>query len=193
MSKANRITLSAGGALVILLVVGLAVFALRDRGGGSTLAGLQTGPAPWPSDDIGLTDRMHEIGVPFSDMEGTALHIHPQLWVFVGGTHVPVPASIGIEPSGETMAALHTHDDSGIIHDESPVVRSYSLGEFFDVWGVRLTRTCVGGYCATGDKRLAALVDARPFTGDPRDIPLRNGENIVLAYGTNAEIAKATR
>jgi enterochelin esterase-like enzyme len=29
-------------------------------------------------------------------------------------------------------------------------VRTYTLGEFFDVWGVRLTRSCLGGYCAGG-------------------------------------------
>ena len=186
MSKAKLI---GGGALVTILVVGLAFFALRDRGNSPTSAGLQTGSAPWWPGDVGLTDRLQKAGVPFSDMEGTALHIHPQLWIFVGGAPVPVPAYIGIEPSGQTMAALHTHDDSGLIHVESPVVRSYNLGEFFDTWGVRLTQTCMGGYCDTGDKRVAAFVDTRPFAGNPRDIPLKNGENIVLAYGTDAEIA----
>jgi len=125
-------------------------------------------------------------------MQRTALHIHPQLSVFVDGKHVPVPANIGIEPSGRTMAALHTHDDSGMIHVESPVVRSYNLGEFFDVWGVRLARRCLGGYCTTSGKQLAAFVGAKPFHGNPRDIGFKDAEQIVLAYGTKAEIANVT-
>ncbi|MBI3485457.1 hypothetical protein HY025_00770 [Candidatus Daviesbacteria bacterium] len=30
---------------------------------------------------------------------------------------------------------IHTHDDSGIIHVESPVKRDFTLGDFFAIWG----------------------------------------------------------
>jgi hypothetical protein len=182
-----------GGVLALVVVVVLAVFALQYRGksaGGSTaVSGLQTGSAPWAASEIGLTDRMKESGVPLSDMSAVALHIHPLLSVIVDGQKVPVPANIGIEPSGQTMAALHTHDDSGTIHVESPVVRSYKLGEFFDVWGVRLTEGCLGGYCNTSSKRLAVYVGSRAFEGNPRDIELKDGEQLTLIYGTKSEIA----
>lgn len=181
-----------GGVLALLVVVALAAFALHDRGksaGGSTaVSGLRTGPAPWAPSEIGLTDRMKESGVPLSDMSAVALHIHPLLSVIVDGQKMPVPANIGIEPSGQTMAALHTHDDSGTIHVESPVVRSYKLGEFFDVWGVRLTKRCLGGYCNTSSKRLVAYVGSRAFDGNSRDIELKDGEQLTLIYGTKSEI-----
>src|SRR5207253_855121 len=128
---------------------------------------------------------------PFSDMSAVALHIHPQLSIIVEGQKVPVPANIGIEPSGQTMAALHTHDDTGTIHVESPVARPYNLGEFFDVWGVRLIRNCLGSYCSTTTKHLAAFDDGTPYRRDARSIELKDGEQIVLAYGTKAEIARA--
>jgi hypothetical protein len=35
------------------------------------------------------------------------------------------------------FSPLHTHDTSGIIHVESPTVRSFTLGEFVDLWGGR--------------------------------------------------------
>jgi hypothetical protein len=181
------------GVLALVVVVALAAFALHDGGKSASVStpvsGLQTGSAPWAASEIGLTDRMKESGVPLSDMSAVALHIHPLLSVIVDGQKVPVPANIGIEPSGQTMAALHTHDDSGTIHVESPVVRSYKLGEFFDVWGVRLTEGCLGGYCNTSSKRLAVYVGSRAFEGNPRDIELKDGEQLTLIYGTKSEIA----
>lgn len=125
-------------------------------------------------------------------MAGTALHIHPQLAIVVDGQQIPVAANVGINPAGQTMAALHTHDASGTIHVESPLVRGYDLGEFFDVWGVRLTKSCLGAYCANATKRLAAFVDGSSFDRNPRNITLKDGEQIILAYGTKAEIAPAS-
>src|SRR5437016_1935131 len=124
LRRPGRTALVGAGVLALLVVVGLAAFALRDKGkgtNGSTAIGLQTGSAPWAPSEIGLADRMKESGIPLSDMSAVALHIHPRLSIIVDGQKVPVPANIGIEPSGRTMAALHTHDDSGTIHVESPV------------------------------------------------------------------------
>jgi len=39
---------------------------------------------------------------------------------------------------------LHTHAADGIIHTESPVERTYTLGDFFDIWGQPLGRHQVG-------------------------------------------------
>jgi hypothetical protein len=66
-------------------------------------------------------------------------------------------------------------------------VENFSLGQFFDVWGVRLTPTCIGGLCNSGGNQLRAYVDGKPWTGNPRDIPLKQHEDIVLTYGTQAE------
>lgn len=112
--------------------------------------GIQEGEPPWVAEQEQLPARLEQIGVPFSNMEGTAFHIHPNLRVVIGGEQVEVPTDIGISYAEQAMAALHTHDTAGTIHVESPVVRDYSLGQFFDTWAVRLTKTCVGGYCAGG-------------------------------------------
>ena len=152
--------------------------------------GMQDGEPPWVAEQEQLPARLEKIGVPFSNMEGTAFHIHPNLQVVVAGEQVEVPTDIGISYAEQAMAALHTHDTAGTVHVESPVVRDYTLGQFFDTWGVRLTKNCVGGYCAGGGKALKAFVEGKPVA-DPRAVKLVDEQRIVVAYGTAAEIEKA--
>ena len=83
---------------------------------------------------------------------------------------------------------LHTHDTSGIIHVESPVQRAYTLGQFFDVWGVRFSSTCIGGYCTSGNKLVRVFLSGKPYAGDPRGLLLKQHEEIVVTYGTKAEL-----
>lgn len=163
--------------------------------GGAPAAGsgplsTQVGPPPWIAEQEHLPARLDKIGIPFSNMEGTAFHIHPKLSVYAEGEPVEVPTDIGISYAERAMAALHTHDADGTVHVESPVVRDYTLGQFFDTWGVRLTKTCVGGYCAGGGKQLEAFVDGKPAP-DPRRVKLVDEQRIVVAYGTAAEIEQA--
>jgi hypothetical protein len=74
---------------------------------------------------------------------------------------------------------LHTHAADGIIHTESPVQRTYTLGEFFDIWGQQLNRNQVG--LAQG--RVTALFNGQVFTGSPRKIPLLAHAQIQLEVG----------
>jgi hypothetical protein len=74
---------------------------------------------------------------------------------------------------------LHTHAADGVIHIESPVQRTYKLGEFFDIWGQPLNRFQVGPARGT----VTALLDGHVFTGDPREIPLRAHSRIELEIG----------
>jgi hypothetical protein len=74
---------------------------------------------------------------------------------------------------------LHTHSADGIIHTESPVRRTYTLGDFFDIWGQQLARNQVGP--AHGP--VTALFNGRVFTGNPRQIPLLAHAQIQLEVG----------
>ena len=65
-------------------------------------------------------------------MEQFGYHIHTHLDIFVDGKNYTVPALIGI--TNNCFYWLHTHDQSGIIHIESPVKRDFNLGQFFDLW-----------------------------------------------------------
>jgi hypothetical protein len=77
-----------------------------------------------------------------------------------------------------------------VIHVESPQVRTFTLGQLFGVWGLRLTRSCVGAYCAGGRAQLAVYADGRRVRGDPRVLPLAPHAEIVVAYGTRAELPR---
>jgi hypothetical protein len=140
------------------------------------LPGLAAGPPPWPAELGQLRARLDALGVPAR--AGTNLHTHEHLDVFVNGKRVTVPAGIGIGKG--LISPLHTHDASGVIHVESTTVRSYSLAEFFAVWGVRLTKTCLAVECSAG--KLHFFVDGKP-AADPNRIVLTHHQEIAVAFG----------
>jgi len=191
--RRDRRRLGVAAALVVLVAAGLVVAAGRSGPGraptaAGALPGLQTGPAPWDANTADLAARLRAIGLPpLSPAEGTAVHIHQHLDIYVDGRPVPVPALVGIDPS-VGFAPLHVHDTSGVIHVESPTVRGYTLGQFFAVWGVRLTSRCLGGYCASGDRRLRVYVDGTPRRGDPTTLTLEPHQEIVVAFGTATQL-----
>ncbi|HVT47083.1 MAG TPA: hypothetical protein VHD57_04790 [Vicinamibacterales bacterium] len=129
-------------------------------------------------------------GIEGSSREMLAVHIHAHLSIFDHGRQIAVPYAIGfVRPfrveNGFVDAArgiywLHTHDATGIIHVESPDPRTYTLGNFFDIWGRPLTTTNVAGI----EGPVHAYVDGKPYTGNPRDIVLRAHAQITLEVGT---------
>jgi hypothetical protein len=131
-------------------------------------------------------------GIACDTNEQLLFHIHSRLTIFVNGHSERVPAGVGIaDPQtqqtsqgpvvggGACLAWLHTHTTDGIVHIESPVHRTFTLGNFFDVWGQPLSRTQVGP--AKGP--VTALVDGRVWLGDPRAIPLDAHSQIQLEVG----------
>lgn len=150
-----------------------------------TLPGELTSEAPWPANASEAAARADAIGLP---PEGTSQHIHTNVQVFVHGEKQPVPTNIGIDEAAREVLSLHTHEDSGTVHVESQTIRDFSLGEFFDVWGVRLSPSCVGAYCDDDQNRLRVWVDGEEFTGSPRDVTLADQSVVVLAYGTEEEV-----
>jgi hypothetical protein len=125
--------------------------------------------------------------------EQVLFHIHAHLTIFVRGLARQVPAGVGIAPPYQAQATpegafiagatcfmwLHTHTADGIIHTESPIERTYTLGDFFDVWGHALDRREVGS--ARGP--VTAFFNGRLFTGNPRRIPLLAHAQIQLDVG----------
>lgn len=129
--------------------------------------------------------------------EQVLFHIHAHLAVLVNGRQRYLPYGVGIGPplqlqpnAGETggpfvvggscFSWLHTHDESGIIHIESPIKRTYTLGNFFDIWGQPLGADQVGAARGT----VHAFVDGKPFAANPRSIPLDAHAVIQLDVGS---------
>jgi hypothetical protein len=183
----------AGTALLALL---LAVAAAGATSGTAApirpaLPGLMFGSAPWgPNDGRYLNRRLKAIGLDALPREALLLHIHQRMAILIDGRFVDVPAGIGIDANGKFITELHTHDARGIIHVESPVKRRFTLGEFFDVWGLRFSSRCLGSYCTNGKKRVWIWTDGRRVRADPRKIVLTDHLSIVVAYGTFTSIPK---
>ena len=150
---------------------------------------LKTGP-PWPANTAKLQQRLRAIGLEPLTEEGQVLHIHQHLDIYVAGKPVEVPGDLGIGQG--FISDLHTHASypPGIIHVESPTNTRFSLGQFFAVWGVPLSATCIGNLCEEGDKRLRACVNGKEITADPTRIVLAEHQQIVLTYGTAAQEPK---
>jgi hypothetical protein len=173
----------------------------------STLGTLQAAPAAGPSGPENVPIPSAPVlagtssatagqaidGISCQTNEQTVFHIHTHLTIFVNGQARQVPAGIGIPDaaaqqtsqgafvdSGKCFYWLHTHAADGIIHIESPVQRTYTLGEFFDEWGQPLSATQVGP--AKG--KVTVIINGKVFKGDPRNAPLGSHENLQVEVGT---------
>jgi hypothetical protein len=173
----------------------------------STLGALQAAPAGGPAGPEGVpvpagaslastaTSATGQTvdGIGCQAGEQTLFHVHAHLTIFVNGSARQVPAAVGIPGaqaqqtaegpfigSGTCFYWLHTHAADGIIHIESPVHRTYTLGNFFDEWGVPLGPDQVGP--ATG--HVTAIYNGQVYQGNPRDIPLNAHAQIQLEVGT---------
>jgi hypothetical protein len=191
--KKNQIMEYIVGAVAIIIVFPLSLVSCNSQEpvlntNPETLTGIQRGDAPWPPETSSLKKRLKEIGLPALMREGTVLHTHEHLDIFLAGKQVPVPSDIGINNAGGFVAPIHTHDETGIIHVESPTSRTFDLGQLFDIWGVLFTKDCIGGYCSQGGKSLEVFVNGNLFQGDPRTIELTDHEEIVVTFGTSEEL-----
>jgi len=121
-------------------------------------------------------------GIRCDQSEGAVFHIHQHLTILDHGRPVEVPNDVGRPVLGACLYWLHTHTPDGIIHVESPVMRNFTLGNFFDIWGQPLAATAVGpARCKKGALRV--YVDGNRYTGDPRQIELTLHADIVLEAG----------
>lgn len=108
-----------------------------------------------------------------------ALHIHPFLEIEVNGIKQVIPANVGI--SGQGMRVIHTHDDTGKLHIESPYAHQFYLKDFFTIWGKTLSSTCIFGNCADANHTLQFFVNGAKSM-DKENIPLKDGDRIKVVY-----------
>ena len=173
-----------------------AVFALR--------ASSAAAPAPEPGGAVLAPISTSVTGQTIDGIQCTAgeqllFHIHAHLAIDVNGSARTIPEGIGIMPprtersssegpfvvSGSCFYWLHAHTADGIIHIESPVQRTFTLGNYFDIWGIPLDATHVGPASGT----VIVYVNGQRYTGDVRAIPLESHELIQL--DVNRDVAPA--
>ncbi|MBO0816863.1 MAG: hypothetical protein J2P30_17190 [Actinobacteria bacterium] len=173
----------------------------------STLGPLKPAPSPGPNGPEGVpipsgpplaSTATKATGQPVDGIrcdtsEQVLFHIHAHLTVFVNGAARQIPAGIGIPQakaqnspqgtfigSGKCFYWLHTHAADGIVHTESPVHRTFTLGNFFNIWGQPLGPGQVG----PEKGHVTAIYNGKVYHGNPRDIPITAHAQIQLQVGT---------
>jgi hypothetical protein len=201
-ARRDRIRVSAlitGVALVAVAVIVLAiVFAGGSGSSGSSASG---GDATIDRSSSLLATTAGQVkgesvdGITCDTNEQVATHVHAHLAVYVNGAAKAVPYGIGIlgpykldtsggspfVAGGSCFYWLHTHDETGVLHIESPTQgKTFTLGQLFDEWKQPLSATQVGPAKGT----VTAVVNGKTFGGDPRSVPLAAHNVIQLNVGT---------
>ncbi len=194
MSSRRRRSASWPWALALAVVIagGVALVALGGSSSSSSSLGTgSNGPllATVASFDNSSPGPSHAIdGIQCETSEQLLFHVHTHLAIFVDGQQRSIPMGIGIAPPRETEPGatgsfvvagtcfywLHADTSDGIIHIESPIQRTYTLGNYFDIWHQPLGPDQVGP--AKG--KVTAWRNGVPFTGNPRNITI--GAHIVI-------------
>jgi len=163
-------TVTAGGAIDATSHIGAATFpsgSTATGGTGNPVGGLNCGPAI------------------------QTVAYFTQLSIYNNGTQIQIPDRAGIvrDASGNLTCVYpvhtHTNDFSGRIHKEGPDNTTYTLGNFFAVWGMPLTATNVAGI--TNQTMNVYVIDngtISQFTGDPATIELQSHRHIAIVLGT---------
>ncbi len=120
-----------------------------------------------------------------------AMHLSFNLAIFNDSKPVIIPSQIGIDESlwknhsldkygseGRLlngtiipgMAPLYTNDNSGLIKIGSRIIRNFTLGDFFNVWGVHFD-----------DKAYNATVNGKSILNYKKYIP-QKGDHIFLNF-----------
>jgi hypothetical protein len=127
-------------------------------------------------------------GISCDSMEHFIMHIHAHLDIFINGNPYQVPSQIGIVPN-QCIYWLHTHDDTGIIHIESPEKRDFTLGEFFDVWRQKFDNSQIFDNKvekdSSNDNALNVYINGNKVSNstDYRGIKLNEHDEIAIVYG----------
>jgi hypothetical protein len=185
---------------VVALVAGAVVAAVLA---------VQSPPAPGPTPTGGVLAPISTSvtgqtidGIQCKAGEQLIFHIHAHLAIYLNGNARVIPEGIGIMPprtegqsaegpevtAGSCFYWLHAHTDDGIIHIESPVQRTYTLGNWFDIWGIPLDNGHVGPASGT----VIAYLNGQRYTGDVRAIPLDAHNLIQLDVGGDVAPAPFT-
>jgi hypothetical protein len=178
-----------------------------------------TTPAPWRLPAFALSQIAYAGLTPV--IGNLVRHDHVHLDLIVDGRKITIPAGVGhaepvdigagrCPPPPESLrigdcapghffvakvalSPLHPHSTSGIVHIESDRPGRFTLGQFFDQWGVRFDSSCVGGYCAGDGKELRVFVDGHRVPGDPRRIVLADREEIAVVFGGAGDFGSVPR
>jgi hypothetical protein len=197
------LTFVAGGATVLFLTSGRTSAPSPGAAAAPTAASAPRATATLPPSAASPRKPSAAVSAPLpaingiscDALESTIFHIHVHLAVFFDGEEQLIPFGVGIgQPwqvsdsdegpfvdDGSCFYWIHTHTEDGIIHIESPVRRTFTLGDFFAVWQEPLSATQVGPQ----QGQVITYVNGVRDSTNPPDIRLTSHQRIQLDVGTD--------
>lgn len=176
-ARNRKIVWSSIIAAVVIIVAASVFYYVSNQNQGQNQSETVFNPSYPPVDNI-YCDQL----------EQTAYHVHAHLSIYIDGKPVPVAQGVGIATDQQRQNVscyywLHTHDSSGVVHIEAPAGRSFTLGNFFDIWGGQFQQL---GYPSQLDLSSGwqAYVNGKPYNGDFHKIQLNAHTLITLAYNS---------
>lgn len=111
--------------------------------------------------------------------EATRFHVHTNLEIIINGQKQEIPENIGV--SSSCLHPLHTHDEPGLIHIESPVARDFTLADFFAVWDKTFNKNQIFDNKSDARHAILITVNGREVATYENTV-LRDNEQIVIRY-----------
>ncbi|MGI8457938.1 MAG: hypothetical protein ACR2LI_07480 [Propionibacteriaceae bacterium] len=161
--------------LVTLLTTGVAATGCASSAPPPTPAVIRSTPPPWDVPVDGVSS-IAAAGLEPQPLDLTTNQHQVQLSISIDGQPVSLAPQIGVDVKRGVQAPVHTHDASGTVWLEGRDADQITLGQFFTVWGVRFTDTCLGAACGV------VLVTTQPALDvtDPRALALASVQNVAV-------------
>lgn len=134
---------------------------------------------------------------PPNGAQDLAEHFHALLLIYVNGQQVNLPLNIGDGDYGSCTQPLHVHTNeptTNVIHIESPTMKDYTLGDFFNVWAatpdvggpkpVVFSQNQIFNYTAGNGYELRMYVNGQQ-SSTYNSLVLRSHLIIVIVYGNS--------
>ena len=166
--------------LPIKLIVGVLLLLIVIGGGVALAKARHNSGNAGQTYEISDPDEQRLLNYNLGSMSGNmGMHIHPVVHIFILGAEHKIPANAGI--SASFMHVIHTHDDTGTIHVESPDAFAFKLRDVFIVWGKNFNQTCIMQYCVDDGHTLTMTVNGEP-SNEYENLVLKDGDQIKISY-----------
>ena len=134
-------------------------------------------------DIIDLPDYWDIESVCLSSHTSEITHYHVNVEIIIDGDDYLIANNIGIEDSNcpDGMRGIHTHDDTGKLHIETPSDMDATLGSFFNIWGKNFDEDEILGNHENSDYEIVMYVNGKS-NSEFEQYSMQNNDNIEIRY-----------
>ena len=129
-------------------------------------------PADWEIVDVCIEGHSSELD-----------HYHATLRIFIDGSEVSIASDIGINDSecSNGMRGIHTHDETGRLHIETPTQMNAPIGAFFEIWGQTFNENQILNNIVDEDSEIVMYVNGE-INDEYGNYAMQNNDVIEIYY-----------